>query len=134
MKHLLVCSEYPPAPSGGIGTYALHFARLLAEHGETIHVIGPAWKGAEGPVEESLGGRLIVHRVPFRDWTSPLDWRPSPAVRSEEARALFASACPAQCFAWQASALAERLVEEEGIDVVETQDYEAPLYFFQVVR
>ncbi len=30
--------------------------------------------------------------------------------------------------------LAERLVEEEGIDVVEAQEYEAPLYFFQLRR
>ena len=72
MKHLIISREYPPAPSGGIGTYAAHIARLLAERGETVHVIGQLWEGADVSVEESCNGKLIVHRVPFKDWKSVL--------------------------------------------------------------
>ena len=39
MKHLIFCREYPPAPGGGIGTYAFLISHLLAEFGETVHVI-----------------------------------------------------------------------------------------------
>jgi len=52
MKHLIIFSEYPPAPGGGIGTHVWNMARLLADSGETIHVIGQLWKGAEQDVEE----------------------------------------------------------------------------------
>ena len=60
MNHLIICREYPPAPSGGgIGTYARHMAELLARHGETVHVIGQRWPGASRATETQLGGRLI---------------------------------------------------------------------------
>jgi len=52
MKHLILCREYPPAPGGGIGAYVWHISRLLAESGESVHVIAQAWEGAEGPLEE----------------------------------------------------------------------------------
>jgi len=109
-------------------------SRLLAQSGETVHVIGQMWDEAEKSVEEQYGGKLILHRVPFEDWKTFFIRRPSSMVRSKIARALYASAFPAQCFSWLACALAERLVEEEGIDSIETQDYEAPLYYFQVRR
>ena len=134
MKHLIICREYPPAPGGGIGTYVHHMSRLLAQSGETVHVIGQMWDKAEKTVEEQCGGKLILHRVPFEDWKIFFRRRPSSMVRSKIARALYASEFPAQCFSWLAGALAERLVKEEGIDAVETQDYEAPLYYFQVRR
>ena len=134
MKHLIVSREFPPAPAGGIGTYTHQISRLLAESGETVHVIGQLWEGAEKPIEELCDGKLVIHRVPFEDWTSFLRSRPSPLIRSKMARDLYASEYPAQCFSWQASLLAERLVEQEGIDVIEGQDYEAPLYYFQLRR
>ncbi len=134
MKHLIICREYPPASSGGIGTYVLHISRLLAENGETVHIIGQLWKGAEKKVEEMCHGRLVVHRVPFEDWTSFPNKKLSPAIKSQETRALFESGFSPQCFSWQACLLAERLVEQEGIDIIEAQEYEAPLYYFQLRR
>ena len=134
MKHLIICREYPPAPSGGIGTYVQNISQLLAERGETVHVIGQLWEGAEQAIEERYSGNLIIHRVPVQDWTSLLDPKPSPAIRSKKARALFRSDFYPQCFSWQASLLAERLIEKDGIDVVEAQEYEAPLYYFQLRR
>jgi glycosyltransferase involved in cell wall biosynthesis len=41
---------------------------------------------------------------------------------------------PSQRFAWQAGRLAETLVEREGIDLIEAQEWEAPLYFFLLRR
>ncbi|MGH7477896.1 MAG: hypothetical protein ACRELD_16660, partial [Longimicrobiales bacterium] len=69
MKQLIISREYPPAayPPGGIGTYIHNIARLLAEAGETVHVIGERWKGAPLERDESYGGRLIVHRVARED-------------------------------------------------------------------
>jgi len=134
MKHLIICREYPPAPAGGIGTYVDHISRLLAESGETVHVIGQLWEGAEKETEEACNGNLIIHRIPFEDWTTLFRPRASSLIRSKTARDLFASDFPPQSFAWQAGLLAERLVEEEGVDVIEAQDYEAPLYHFQLRR
>lgn len=131
MKHLIICREYPPAPSGGIGTYVAHIAPLLAEAGETVHVIGQLWRDANREVEESHGGRLIVHRLPYQDWDSDGPRFPSWDITLS---ALFRSDFPPRAFAWQAGRLAERLVESEGIDLIEAQEYEAPLWFFQLRR
>ncbi|MBD1995861.1 glycosyltransferase [Leptolyngbya sp. FACHB-541] len=136
MKHLIICGEYPPAPfpPGGIGTYVMHIARLLAESGETVHVITQLWAGAAKQIEEKCQGRLIIHRVPLDDWDSFLLRSPNSEQRAKEVKALSQSCFPAQAFSWQASLLAEQLVEEEGIDLIEAQDYEAPLYYFQLRR
>ena len=134
VKHLIICREYPPTPSGGIGTYVLHLSRLLAEVGDTVHVIGQFWAGAEKPLVENFNGRLVVdaHSHERLDvFTSALL---SGDLKSVEARSLFASDFPPKCFSWQASLLAERLLEQEGIDVIEAQEYEAPLYYFQLRR
>ena len=133
MKHLIICREYPPAPSGGIGTYVVHISNLLAEAGETVHIIGQLWKGAERETEEKCQGRLIIHRLPLEDW-SVGGGGPNPLLKTGELRGLFNSGFHPQCFSWQASLLAERLVQQEGIDLVEAQEYEAPLYYFQIRR
>ncbi|MGE5444131.1 MAG: glycosyltransferase [Ignavibacteriales bacterium] len=135
MKHLIICPEYSPAPipPGGIGTYVVHISRLLAETGETVHVIAQLWDGAPKKIEEKCDGRLIIHRVPTNDWKS-LNHNPISEIRSKEVKGLFQSGFPPQCFSWQASLLAENLVEQEGIDIIEAQDYEAPLYYFQIRR
>jgi glycosyltransferase involved in cell wall biosynthesis len=127
LVHLIVSREFPPAPypPGGIGTYVASIARLLAGSGETVHVIAQRWDGARDPVEKSLDGRLVVHRVSLTD----------PIVQEtgerERLRDLAHSDCPYQVFSWQAARLAELLVDREGIDVIEAQEWEAPLYHFQ---
>jgi glycosyltransferase involved in cell wall biosynthesis len=130
----MICREHPPAPGGGIGTYVFNIARLFAESGETVHVLTQLWKGAEKSVEEKYSGRLIFHRIPFEDWTSLLRRKPSPFIKSKEARALFQSDFYPQSFAWQASLLAEKLIAQEEIDIIEGQDFEAPLYYLQLRR
>ena len=134
MKYLIVCREYPPAPSGGIGVYAAHLSRLLAKRGDTVHVIGQRWAKTDDTVEVQCGGHLLIHRVPYEDGASLFPRRRHPALNGHLEQRLFASEYPPQCFSWRASLLAEKLVEEEDIDVIEAQEYEAPLYFFQLRR
>src|SRR5262245_33342635 len=100
MKHLIICREYPPAPGGGIGTYVFHIARLLAESGEIVHVIGGLKEGSEQKVEEKCGGRLLIHRVPVQDWAAFLGGKLPPAVRSTNLIDLFGSGFHPQCFSW----------------------------------
>ncbi|MEO8482878.1 MAG: glycosyltransferase family 4 protein [Acidobacteriota bacterium] len=133
MIHLLISREYPPCtyPMGGIGAYVRRIARLLAERGETVHVIAERWQGAPLAREVLVDGRLTVHRV----WTSrPIGDSRTPHADADLLEAMAASPFPAQAFSWQAAMLAERLVESERVDVIEAQDYEAPLYYFLVRR
>jgi glycosyltransferase involved in cell wall biosynthesis len=133
MRHLIVSREYPPAPypPGGIGTYVATIARLLAEAGESVHVIAQQWTGAPRAEERLVGGRLTIHRVPLEH---PADALRDLASEMQAVPALAASAFPPQAFAWQAALRAEQLVEREGIDVIEAQEWEAPLYYFQLRR
>jgi glycosyltransferase involved in cell wall biosynthesis len=136
MTHLIISREYPPAAytHGGIGTYVQQIADLLATRGETVHVIAEQWDRARRARESFRGGRLIVHRVPL---ARPRDLRPGerdPPDGAEILEAMAASEFPAQGFSWQAALLAETLVETEGIDLIEGQDYEAPLYYLLLRR
>ena len=128
MRHLIVCREYPPAAyaTGGIGTYVANVSRALARAGEIVHVIGQQWRGAPAAREELMDGRLVVHRVPLDQ-----PFRRG-GVESSEAdiRVLRHSPVGAQAWSWNATLLAEMLIEREGIDVVEAQEWEGPLHFF----
>lgn len=53
---------------------------------------------------------------------------------AQEHAGLRLSEFPAQWFAWHAAHLAERLIDNERIDVVEGQDWEAPLYHLLLRR
>ena len=136
MRHLIISREYPPAPysPGGIGAYVVRLARLLAERGETVHIIGQRWSGAPLARESLYDGRVIVHRIGYQDL--PPDRRgrgdEERARRALEGlrRADFAN----QWFSWHAALLIEQLIETSGIDVIEGQDWEAPLYYFLIRR
>jgi glycogen synthase len=133
MKHVIVCREYRPAPDppGGIGTYVGHLARLLAQSGETVHVIAQRWEGAPSKVTESCGGRLVVHRVSLDDLVQDKG-RTAPEERLLQG--LAGSDGPSRAFSWQVAHVTERLVETEGIDLIEGSEWEAPLYYFQLRR
>jgi glycogen(starch) synthase len=134
VRRLIVCREYPPAPGGGIGTYTLHAARAQAEAGHVVHVIGERWPGSEGARTETLGGRLVVHRLPVEAPALFRGTRRHPAIPTGPSHDLFGSGGPAAAFAWQVAALAEQLVTSEAIDVIEAPEYEAPLLIFQLRR
>lgn len=131
MTHLFINRDYPPCsyPHGGIGTYVSRIAPLLAARGDTVHVITQLWPRASRSREETMGGRLIVHRVSLDEPVAG-----SPANAAELLTCLGDSDVPAQAFAWQAAVLAESLVARESIEVIEAQEYEAPLYFLLLRR
>ncbi len=135
MQHLFISREYPPSPysTGGIGTYVEHITRLLAARGETVHVIAQQWPGAPRSRDSQMDGHLRVYRI-------PLDHAPDVVPADERAahnavlQALRGSAVPAQTFMWNAAIMAEWLIEHEGIDVIEAQEYEAPSYVLMARR
>lgn len=135
MNHLIVSREYPPCnyPQGGIGTYVAHMARVLAEAGETVHVIGEQWAGAPLDREEFVGGRLIVHRVAL---DTPLDViaETERASERELLAAMLRSEFTAQAFSWQVARLAEALIEDGHVDCIEAQEFEGPLYHLMLRR
>jgi glycogen(starch) synthase len=98
--------------------------------GEIVHVIAHRWVGANQPKRVSIDGRLIVHRVAL-DTTAIEAEAIENVVHGQIARAMLSSSFPSQAFSWQAALLAEQLVDREGIDVIEAQEWEAPLYYFQ---
>ena len=127
MRHLIVSRELPPAAytAGGIGTYVANLSRLLADAGETVHLIGQRWRGAPHERVEECDHRLVTHRVSA---DQPLEGRNAEVVL------LRGTSFPAQAWGWNAAIRAEQLVESEGIDVIETQEWEAPLYYFLLRR
>ena len=135
MKHLIISREYPPAayPPGGIGTYVANIARLLAEKGETVHVIGQRWHGASASRESFVDGRLVVHRIGDAD-LPPHANAAEGARFARERDGLKKTDFPQQWFSWHAALLAERLIAQEGIDVIEAQEWEAPLYHLLLRR
>ena len=135
MRHLIISREYPPAAyaPGGIGTYAANIARLMAERGEIVHVIAQRWPGAPKAREAFSDGRLIVHRIGDNDL--PGNAHPASRARLQrELDGLKATDFPNQWFAWHAAFLAEHLIGQEGIDVIEGQEWEAPLYYLLLRR
>jgi glycosyltransferase involved in cell wall biosynthesis len=105
-------------------------AGLLADAGETVHVIAQRWDGAPAAVSETCSGRLVVHRVSLEQPAGPT----ADAAEARLLRGLLESDCPLQAFAWQAARVAERLVSSQKIDIIEAQEWEAPLYYFLVRR
>src|SRR4029453_5496506 len=135
MKHLIISREYPPAsyPPGGIGTYVMNIARLLAERGEIVHVIGERWSGAPNKLEITRDGRLYIHRIGTSD-LAPSDGGDARVRRQCEADGLKKTTFPNQWFAWHAALVAEKLIEDGAVDVVEGQDWEGPLYYLLLRR
>lgn len=136
MRHLIVCTEYPPAhiPPGGVGMYTYNISRLLAEAGETVHVIGRRWAGAPDPLIESHDGKLIVHRVPIDEVIPGTSEASDPDRARKKLVGLRDSDFSEQVFAWQVALYVEKVVQDESIDVIESQEVNAPLYFFQLRR
>jgi glycosyltransferase involved in cell wall biosynthesis len=105
----------------------------MAEAGETVHLIGQRWEGAPEAREVMHGGRLIIHRIGEHDL--PPAGRSGQASRlRRELDGLKNTVFPNQWFAWHAALLAEALIEDGEVDVVEGQEWEAPLYYLLLRR
>ncbi len=99
MRHVLICPEYPPAPGGGIGTYASAIVELRVRSGESVHVL-TVGSGRPGALVDRPERGLTVHRLPGESFSRAVDDR-----------------------------LGE-LLEAAAIDVIESQEYDAPLFDF----
>ncbi len=65
MRLCFLCSEYPPSPHGGIGTFTQVLARSLVEEGHTVRVIGIyPHSHREGACEEDRGVQVWRMRAP----------------------------------------------------------------------
>jgi glycosyltransferase involved in cell wall biosynthesis len=102
-----------------------NISRLLADAGETVHLIGQRWRGAPDERVDECDHRLVTHRVSA---DQALDGS------SAEVALLHGTSFPAQAWGWNAALRAEQLVEAHGIDVIEAQEWEAPLYYFLLRR
>jgi glycogen(starch) synthase len=132
VKHLIVCPEFRLAAAGGIGVYVGNVAQLLAASGETVFVIAPPTPG--GPERETLvNGRLVIHRTRSLDASATAASRQA-ARRAYNMEGLAPLTDARQSFALQAALLAEELVTNEQIDIIESQEYDAPMHVFQVRR
>jgi glycosyltransferase involved in cell wall biosynthesis len=90
--------EYPPLPSGGIGTSMKNLARALVARGHRVTVVG--WGPRAELEDEGVRVRFLGHtRVPRMGWL---------VHRREARRELL------------------RMVEKEGLDVVEAPDWCGP--------
>lgn len=124
MKICLVTPEYPPAPKGGIGTYAWRWADLLAQAGHEVHVVTKLWKDEP---EFEHKGQLYVHRLIPRNPVSGKSAFEDPdktAVEMIHVRHYCA------LYALAYAEAVRRIIEKYGIDIIETSEIEAPLYFF----
>lgn len=61
MKILFVCNEYPPAVTGGIGTFTRGLGEALTAEGHEVHVVG--LYDVPAPVRDVVGG-VRVARLP----------------------------------------------------------------------
>lgn len=102
MRICFLCSEYPPGPHGGIGTFTRVLARALVGAGHPVRVVGAYPVSYPAPDrEEDLG--VEVHRLRV----------------------------PAGRFGWLAARLAEyrvvkRWADAGEIDIVDMPDWEGP--------
>ena len=114
MRVLLVASEYPPAPCGGIGVFYHALARRLAALGLETHVLTDASSAA--PAGETSEGLVHVHRAALSV---------SRAYRMRAGRWRF-DARPALRTRARA-AIARTLAMRLQADLVETHDWSGPL-------
>jgi len=132
MRICLVSREYPPNPMGGIGTYMVNMSSRLVAAGHSVTVV-TQWHpecglSDQGPLVRE-DGRLRVYFLPMTDAQGAVD----PRAASPVTLAL-AAKDPVAVFTEQVADLLDRMVLEEGIDVIEAPEYEAALLHFQMRR
>ncbi len=115
MRILFVCSEYPPAPHGGIGVFVFTLAHKMEELGHQVFVIGYDKTKVSSTVEDDKG--VMVFRLA------------SPYTKSKEIKI--------SRFTFSARILLDRmylskqineLVSSQEIEIVESYDWSGPLW------
>ena len=115
MRVLFVCSEYPPALHGGIGTFVYTLAHHLLELGHQVWVVGID-TSVDAPKVGSEGG-VMVTRLPHSPWSRV-------GVRIGRRR-LSPSYVMERLYL---SRQVARIARENNIEVVESYDWSGPLW------
>jgi glycogen synthase len=64
MKICFICSEYPPAPHGGVGSVTQTLGRALTARGHSVRVIGVARNGSDAAPEYEEDNGVRIWRLP----------------------------------------------------------------------
>ncbi|MEA1081432.1 glycosyltransferase family 4 protein [Marinobacter qingdaonensis] len=72
MKLVYLCNEYPPAPTGGIGTFTKGLARELVARGHEVHVVGHY---AQSLFSKEVDDGVLVWRLPAPSGVLAPVWR-----------------------------------------------------------
>ncbi|MDZ7707552.1 MAG: glycosyltransferase family 4 protein [Trueperaceae bacterium] len=123
----LATIEYPPDPlSAGIGSYVRTLARFLRDAGHQVHVVARAYAPAR---EEEDEQGITVHRV------GPV--RPDLPAGFEGVRTI-SFALRAAMGEWRyrrdVARTLERLVDHEGVELIEAADHLAEPIFYRSTR
>lgn len=126
LRLALVTIEYPPDPlSSGIGSYTAALAAGLAGRGHRVHVVARAFAGAD----PAPPAGVTVHRVgPVRP-ALPDDLGPAGM-----ARLALRGGVDELRYRRRVAASIARLVDEEGVDLVEAAEHVAEPMFYRPRR
>lgn len=119
----LVAPDYPPDPHGtGIGTYSKHLAEGLAARGHRVHVV----TRGNGEGSDPASGAVTIHRIEVERPQIPLNlsWPRVLAVT-------IASSLKEVRYRVAVARMLRRLVEHEGVMVVEAADAQADAYLYR---
>lgn len=126
-----VSREYPPAPYGGIGTYLINTAQLLADEGHIVHIV-TEW--VPGTHREEVNGNIYIHRLPFRDHSASYMGLHPDVENRPGCHELYFTRDPMNAFALVVSDYLFALLKKTKIDIIESPEFESPLYYFQTFR
>lgn len=113
MRIGFVCSEYPPAPHGGIGTYVRQQAVSLANAGHDVTVIGYDSR-LDATASEWCDGVQVIRLA-----------RPAMLSASSLPRKVWAMIAERK----QLSQRVQQIVKEHRLQLVESHDWSGPLWF-----
>ena len=129
MHVCLVATEYLPGPGGGVATYTSILARLLVDAGHRVTVLVKQ-ANDDLPRFEEEGG-LRVRRVPLLNPASGKSIWEEPDLFANE---MIHLRTYVGVFAREVSRLLPEIHAEDPLDLILSQDVEAPTYLFQSER
>ncbi|MFP4379837.1 MAG: glycosyltransferase [Candidatus Sumerlaeia bacterium] len=134
MHVLIVSREFPPAPGGGIKTYVISIAEGLRARGARVSIISEQINGAAD--REVLDNDIRVYRIPAFEWANgQVIGFPQETLRLLPEAASLASKCDGEAaWALRVAYKIREIHEWDPIDIIEGQEYEAPLYYFLQLR
>lgn len=111
MRILFICSEYPPSLYGGIGVFVKNLAEELVKNGESVYVIG-VYHEIENDVEDIING-VHVFRIKY---TNTFFGRLHNSINLVFNK-------------FRLSKKLSNLEKTIGFDLIESHDWDGPLYY-----